>query len=260
MQYEYVQSTKYAFAGHAVLMAAAVALSFWQGCLRRPREELVEFTVVLDQGRIDVAPQDKPEPPAPAPKDPEPIREPDPPPPVPPVPITPVDTHEAVVLDKKPDKPPEPKPPEPKPDKPEIKIGPRIVRQTTTAPKPVRATQPRLSATEIERMLKNGATPGVRNTLANDEVSRCMLLIKRALYAAWDPPSRADAGSRPAEVELRFGASGRIMSARISQSSGNADYDRSVTAAVAAVDRVDGLTTAFLQRYDRLTVEFKLEE
>jgi hypothetical protein len=33
-----------------------------------------------------------------------------------------------------------------------------------------------------------------------------------------------------------------------------------VTAAVAAVDRVDGLTTAFLQRYDRLTVEFKLEE
>lgn len=258
MQNEYVQSTRYALAGHVTLIAAAVVFSFWRSFLRPPVEIPLDITVVLDPGRIEMAPQDQATPQPPAPKDPEPIRDPDPPPPVPPVPvvpITPVDTPDAVVPDKKNEKPPDPKP-----VKPEIKIGPRIVRQVVTPLKNVRATQPRLSAAEIERMLRQGATPGVRNSIPDNEISRCMLLIKRALYAAWDPPSRADAGPRPAELELRFDGGGRIISFRLTQPSGAAAYDRSVLAAADAVGRVEGLTTAFLQRYDRLTVEFKLED
>jgi hypothetical protein len=213
------------------------------------------------------------------------MRDPAPPPPLPPAPVLPVDKQDTMVLNKKPDKQPAPKPPDPKPAPPEVKIGPRIVRSASTPPRPVRVapklsaaeierllrqagsasgartTHAQMSAAEIERQLKNGALSGVANSIPDDEISRCMLLIKRALYAAWDPPSRADAGPRPAELELRFGTGGRIISTRLTQPSGSVGYDRSVTAAAAAVDHVDGLTTAFLQRYDyRLTVEFKLEE
>lgn len=255
MRQEYVQSTRYAFVGHAVIIAVAVVLSFWHGWLRQPREIPVEFTVVLDPGRMEMSPEDKSVAPTPKSRLPDPIPEPDPPPSVPPVPVVPVNVPNAIVSDNNTDKPPTPKP-----SKTEIKIGPRIVRQASTSPRSVRTTQPRLSASEIERLLKLGATPGVRNTIPDDEVSRCMLLIKRALYTAWDPPSRVDAGAQPAELELRFGVGGRIINTRLIKPSGNVDYDRSVIVAAAALDHVDGLTASFLKRYDRLTVEFKLDD
>jgi colicin import membrane protein len=167
-----------------------------------------------------------------------------------------------VIPDKPPDPtPPDPKPPDPKPPevkkRPEIAIGPRIVRQVESRPAP---SQPRLSAAEIERMLRQGATPGVRNTVSDDEIARCLLLVKRALYAVWHPPSRSEAGNRPAEVELRMGPGGQILGARLVRSSGNPAYDRSALQAADSVGRVEGLTTAFLRRYERLTVAFQLED
>jgi len=251
MQQAYIQSARVALAGHVTMIVAAIAFSFLQSVLRRPRELPIEFSVVLDPGRVAPAPDNKPLPPS---REIEPIRDPDPPPPVPPVPD--VIPDKPVVIDKKPD----PKPPDPKPPRPEIKIGPRILRPTNATTKPARNRQPLLSAAEIERLLKQGVPPGERNTIPEDEISRCMLLIKRALYAAWAPPSRAEAGNRPAELELRFGAGGRIIGSRLTLPSGNAAYDRSVLVAADAVDRVDGLTAAFLQRYDRLTVAFVLDD
>lgn len=250
-----------------------IIFAFVQHNIRQPREIPIEFTVVLDtpqhvaKSTVKETAVEKPAPPPEI----EPVRDPEPPPPLPAV-------QQSVVKDPpKPKpiiKPPEPKPkppepspepaktetkPEPKPKTPEVKIGPRLVRN---GPQNVAKTpkQPALSAKEIERLLKQGAVPGDRNVIPEDEIARCMLLVKRALYAAWLPPSRADAGTKPAEVEIRLGAGGSIVAARMILPSGNAVYDRSVMAAAQSVKRVDGLTANFLRRYDRLTVSFVLDD
>ena len=87
-----------------------------------------------------------------------------------------------------------------------------------------------------------------------------MLLIKRALYNAWDQPALADAGTRPAELELRLDATGGVTGFRISQTSGSETFDRSVLQAAKAVARVNGLTPRFLKAYPRVIVDCKLSE
>jgi hypothetical protein len=137
-----------------------------------------------------------------------------------------------------------------------------VVRQTpapTTLP-PVRlARQPMLSAEEIARLLALGARPGEANVIPQGEVQRCFLLVKRALYDAWVRPSRGDAGPRPAQIELTFGAGGVIAHVRLVRSSGSVILDRSAEAAGRAAGQVSGLTGRFLHDYPRVTVDFELE-
>jgi hypothetical protein len=95
--------------------------------------------------------------------------------------------------------------------------------------------------------------------IPQDEVSRCLLLVKRALYEAWVRPSRGDAGPRPAQIELTFGFGGTIAQVRLVRSSGSVILDRSAEAAGRAVGQVSGLTARFLHDYPRVTVDFELE-
>ena len=92
-----------------------------------------------------------------------------------------------------------------------------------------------------------------------DEISRCIVLVRRAMYDAWQQPGAADAGPRPALLDIRLDSSGRVVSYRIRQSSGSPYFDQTVLKAAANAAPIRGLTPAFLKRYETLTVEFKLE-
>jgi hypothetical protein len=157
---------------------------------------------------------------------------------------------------------PEPDKTPPKPPVSSFTKGERVVRLTpgpTTRPSVKLARQPMLSAEEIARLLALGARPGEANVIPQDEVQRCFVLVKRALYEAWVRPSRGDAGPRPAQIELTFGFRGTIAQVRLVSSSGSVILDRSAEAAARAVGQVSGLTARFLRDYPRVTVDFELE-
>jgi len=273
----YRQSFVTALIGHFLLIVGAIVASVLPGCLRPPPVEAppVDFLPLrtdLPLQRREPAPKD-PVPPPPGPIEP---RNPDmPPDPVPPKPRA-----------RPPDKPPDPTPiPVKDPDaiakdRPHVKPAPsnsveraRVehvpvkIGERTVRPAPLNSgsgartrTPPRLSKGEWDRMFGVTAPLGQTDSVPMDERQRCLILIKRALYDAWDQPALSDSGTRPAELEVRFDASGRVVSYRITQPSGSETLDRSVLMAARAVPRVEGLTARFLRDYPKWTVEFKLSE
>jgi len=120
------------------------------------------------------------------------------------------------------------------------------------------ARKPTLSDEQIRKLLDEGARPGSYTSIL-DEDSRCLEMVRRALYAAWSQPSAADAGAAVSEVAIRLDAGGRITGRELKKASGNAMLDGSVMQAVNAVGRVDGLTPSFLARHEVITVSFKVE-
>lgn len=268
----YNRAIKISLTGHGVVLILALVLSLCSGWIKRkPVEIPLEFTVVIEQSQETThskpdrtPPKPEPEPPKPEPPKPEPPK-PEPPKPQPDPP--PVDAVVPVVKpvvkpDVKPVVKPEPDKTPPKPPVSSFTKGERVVRLTpspTTRPSVKLARQPMLSAEEIARLLALGARPGAANVIPQDEVSRCLLLVKRALYEAWVRPSRGDAGSRPAQIELTFGFGGTIAQVRLVSSSGSVILDRSAEAAARTAGQVSGLTARFLHDYPRVTVDFELE-
>ncbi len=274
-------SLKWSCALHGLLLLLAVVVPLLP--MFRPKEVAipVDFTVVLEENLLEpnVPPQAQPETKPPAPEPPE--KEPEAAPPAP----LPEPPKDAVVVERekpkpKPEKPkaekPKPKPEKPKPvekKEPEKKTfvkGRRIERpvpspqpkEDFTKLKPVTqmpVTDKKLTRAEIESALRDGARPGTRNSIPEDEVARCITLVRRAMYEAWDQPGAGDAGSRPALLDIRLDSAGRVISYRIRQSSGSAYFDQTVLKAAANVEPIRGLSLAFLKQYEWLTVEFKLE-
>ena len=275
-------SLKWSMALHGVLLFLAVVVPLLPSL--RPKEVAIplDFTVVLEENLVEPnVPPDTVKTEQVKPPDPEPEPEPAPLKPVP-LPDPPKD---AVVVEKK-KEPEKKKPPEPvkKPDpvkkpepakKPEFKKGKRVeapkkpqqpkfeeLYKPYDPSKPASVkplTDKKLSRAEIEKALRDGARPGVRNESPADEVSRCVFLVKRAMYEAWEQPGAGDAGPRPALLDIRLDSSGRIVSYRIRQSSGSAFFDQTVLKAAANAAPIRGLSLAFLKQYESLTVEFKLE-
>lgn len=275
-------SLKWSMALHGVLLFLAVVVPLLPSF--RPKEVAIplDFTVVLEENLVEPnVPPDTVKTEQVKPPDPEPEPEPAPLKPVP-LPDPPKD---AVVVEKK-KEPEKKKPPEPvkKPDpvkkpepakKPEFKKGKRVeapkkpqqpkfeeLYKPYDPSKPASVkplTDKKLSRAEIEKALRDGARPGVRNEIPADEVSRCVFLVKRAMYEAWEQPGAGDAGPRPALLDIRLDSSGRIVSYRIRQSSGSAFFDQTVLKAAANAAPIRGLSLAFLKQYESLTVEFKLE-
>jgi len=267
---------------HGVLLFLAVVVPLLPSF--RPKEVAIplDFTVVLEENLVEPnVPPDTVKAEQVKPPDPEPEPEPAPLKPVP-LPDPPKD---AVVVEKK-KEPEKKKPPEPvkKPDpvkktepakKPEFKKGKRVeapkkpqqpkfeeLYKPYDPSKPASVkplTDKKLSRAEIEKALRDGARPGVRNEIPADEISRCVFLVKRAMYEAWEQPGAGDAGPRPALLDIRLDSSGRIVSYRIRQSSGSAFFDQTVLKAAANAAPIRGLSLAFLKQYESLTVEFKLE-
>ncbi|MEI7948418.1 MAG: TonB family protein, partial [bacterium] len=97
------------------------------------------------------------------------------------------------------------------------------------------------------------------NQSCENEIPRCVSLVRNALYEAWEQPKQSEGGSRPAKLYIRLDASGRVINYRITQSSGSTIFDTSVLKAAANCPPVRGLTADFLKKYDELTIEFRLE-
>ena len=275
-------SLKWSMALHGVLLFLAVVVPLLPSF--RPKEVAIplDFTVVLEENLVEPnVPPDTVKAEQVKPPDPEPEPEPAPLKPVP-LPDPPKD---AVVVEKK-KEPEKKKLPEPvkKPDpvkkpepakKTEFKKGKRVeapkkpqqpkfeeLYKPYDPSKPASVkplTDKKLSRAEIEKALRDGARPGVRNEIPADEISRCVFLVKRAMYEAWEQPGAGDAGPRPALLDIRLDSSGRIVSYRIRQSSGSAFFDQTVLKAAANAAPIRGLSLAFLKQYESLTVEFKLE-
>jgi TonB family protein len=259
---------------HGTLLALALVLPLLPSCRRKDLVIPLDFTVVLEENLVEPAeapaenPAEAPDAPEPLPEPPEPVPLPEPP-------------KEAVTVkrEEKPKPPapkPEPKPapkPEPKPKPPDKKPfvkGRRVEapkkpaqpKEDFTKLKPVTSmpvTDKRLTRAEIEKALRDGAKPGTRNVVPEDEISRCIVLVRQAMYDAWQQPGAADAGPRPALLDIRLDSSGRVVSYRIRQSSGSAYFDQTVLKAAAAAAPIRGLSSAFLKQFENLTVEFKLE-
>jgi TonB family protein len=259
---------------HSALLAFSFIFPLFPSCRRKDITIPLDFTVVLEENLVEFE-EVAPETPTETPQAPEPEPEPVPEPPQPvPLPDPPKDAVEV----KKPDKPkpPAPKPPpkpKPTPKPPEKKPfvkGKRIEapkkpaqpKEDFTKLRPVTSkpvTDKRLTRAEIDKALRDGAKPGTRNILPDDEISRCVVLVRRAMYDAWEQPGLADAGPRPALLDIRLDSSGRLVSYRIRQSSGSAYFDQTVLKAAANVAPIRGLSSGFLKQFETLTVEFKLE-
>jgi TonB family protein len=261
-------SLRWSLIFHGVLLLIAIGFALRHRLIRRKTPQPVEFTIVL--------PEDIPEPVEVKSDEPPVEVEPDPT-----MPDAPPQVKEAVVLKKEPPKA-KPKPVEkPKPaEKPKEKPPPKKVeppkpepfkkgRRVTTQPKEdftklkratvTTAQEKPLSSDEIRKALQAGARPGTRNTLPDSEVSRCISLVRRAMYDAWIQPGSAEAGPRPAQLTIRLDSAGRLVSYRLKQSSGSAYFDQSVLKAAAGVQQIRGLSADFLKQYETLTIEFVLD-
>jgi len=225
----------------------------------RPREILVtEFTVVLEENLIEPSPvSPSPTPPAPTLLKTDPTPDPKPPEELPPIKdVIPIDQQKKKDTKKELDPP---KPPESKP----FKKGERVER-TEVKPKEdftnlQRVTEKQLTKAEIEKLLRDGAKSDVRNQVPPNEVSRCFSLIKQALYDAWAQPGSAG-GTPTAVLEIRLNSAGKIIDYRITRTSGNAYFDKTVLkAAAVCCQPIRGLSASFLKQYETLTVTFELQ-
>lgn len=150
---------------------------------------------------------------------------------------------------------PEPKPkPKPKPRK-KIEVSrKRVTRSNQPQPKP----RNRLSKAEIEKLLAEGAQPSDHTSIP-DESARCLALIKQTLYAVWEQPSREAATGAEAVLRLHLGPSGRVSDGALQRRSGNATLDASVMRVAESVQRIHGLSGAFIRRHPTVTVAFTVE-
>ena len=247
------------------LLFAASILSSLPFFRRKEKPPLppIEFTIEIPDSMVEQA---KPEEEKPAPKPPDIVKDPE------------------DIPDPIPDKPeikePEKAPP-PKIIKKPIEISKKIIEKPTkkeiikqnkiiVKPKEIIKKLPpnvktvknpgvRLSAKEIEKLLAMGAKASDHTSIPGDN-EICLLAIKNALYAAWVMPPAEDNTGRPAEIEIRLGSTGAVLSYRLISSSGNRNFDDSALAAAAAVPAFSNLSPEFLRAYNNIvTIEFQLE-
>ena len=153
---------------------------------------------------------------------------------------------------------PEPAPqPEPAPPKPPRK---KIERSTRRITRPVDRppAEKTLSREEIQELLERGIKPG-NETILPDKDGLCLDRVRRVFYAAWEQPSREEAGDTVVRASVSFGDDGAIVARRLVGSSGNALLDASVMRALNAVQRVTGLTADFIKRHRTVVIAFKVE-
>lgn len=273
MTVQYRQSFVAALTGHAVLILAVLIVSAFPGWFRpKPVDVPILWLppTTTEPLQRRAPPPEHPVPPPPAVEPTEPKTPETPPDPVPPrAPAKPVEKPEpddAIPIKSVVQKPVEHTKPTTSNDAAHVtsphvpvKLGPVVSRPVTSSGPPSHKPL-HFDKRDWDTMMGVNAPIGHVDSIPMDERQRCMLLIKRALYDAWDQPASADAGLRPAGLEIHLDLSGRISSYTITQSSGSPQFDRTVLLAAKAVPQVEGLSTSFLKEYSRLTVEFKLSE
>ncbi len=118
----------------------------------------------------------------------------------------------------------------------------RETGKATAADKP-------MSQEEFKKYMMQGYKIGARNQLAANEESRCVSLVAAALKRNWRDDFHWTESLVSVYLEITFGAGGRLKSYRIVRSSGDAQVDRSVLAAVRATGSVAGLSPDFVRKY-----------
>ncbi len=258
------------------LHVAFFAILWFAGQLIVREKEVVipiDLTVVVQEnldGNEDEPPPleqpspTPPEPTPPPPPPPEPVREPDPP--------RPVDAVEVVT-------PPEPTPPPPPPPEKteeqkrkerEEARRKRLEEMRNSAKDNPRPTPPRnngrteqktLSDEEIRKLLQQGYKPGTSEQIAPNEESMCLGFVKQAIDAKWRELSPKIGRAGMVQITIRFDRNGRITSAALAQSCGDATSDAAAMKVVQSVGLVRGLTTNFLTKYSResITIRYKVE-
>ncbi len=212
---------------HAAVVVVLMSYGFLSGCFRKPPDVVIPIEFLVDVRAAE---------PVAAERMPEPVRRP------------------------RPDPVPDPVvPPEP-PRRREIQVNTnRVVRRTDPPATPPPATpQPTLSQEEIRRLLAAGAQASDRTSIP-DEDQRGLAIIRSALYAVWQPPSKASAGDAEAVLMLRLEPDGSVRSAALSRRSGNEVLDRSVEQVGEQVRRIHGLPPGFASRRAQVTIAFTVE-
>jgi TonB family protein len=169
--------------------------------------------------------------------------------------------------EKKPE-PPKEKPPEPKIETPKPAEAPKMVAaapptRAEVAPPPVAEAPPAAAppTVDLPTMVFDDGAKQVQEV--SDPKLLYKGLVEHALHSNWNRPEDVADDSYIAEVELNIDNHGKVTSSRWLRGSGDARWDKSVKAAVAATKVISrpppkGFPESFRVRFD---VEmFKTEE
>jgi TonB family protein len=159
----------------------------------------------------------------------------------------------------KPKEPPKPPKEEPKPEIPKPIEQPKAVAATPPPAAPAPASAPPVEAPPAVAPPTIDASFFADGAKAVMEVSDPKLIykgaIERALRVNWERPEDVKDDEFTAEVELAIDAAGKVTGSRWVKGSGNARWDKTVKAAVAATRTVGsapppGFPAKFTARFD----------
>jgi protein TonB len=246
---------------HVAIVLVLVVHSSLRGCFKPKEKEIVTFIefgapappVQVEQvSQMSEPSTPEPEPPAPEPPSPDPV-------PAPVKKTIPKPTPKPKPKPKpKPIKKPEPvkkiepvKKPEPKKPKWKATKPEDIIKGQKITPK---QTKPAVSEQDIAKALSGISSPSasVGNSGENAAYDAHIYTV---FYNAWSQP--ASPASRPAEVTISIQSNGRITKKRLSRSSGDAEFDKTV---MAAVNRISMLPRKPPPDYprDNIVVQFRI--
>lgn len=129
----------------------------------------------------------------------------------------------------------------------------RIIRGSKERP-----ARKQLSEKEIKKLLAQGAKAGDHTSIPDDD-ARCFEIVRQALYGAWVQPSAEEAAGAVAEASIRLRRDGIVVDRNLVRKSGNPVLDASVMQALHSIRRIAGLSSAFVNRHEVITVSFEIE-
>jgi protein TonB len=234
----------------------------------------IELTVAMGTGEVEETP---PEPPPP---EPEPESEPQPKPPTPPPePPKPQPTEEIkkdALIDEKIKKVKEIKPPKPVRTNVVKRVEDTKPQKTAKELLQERIAKMRAAATDVKvpknvnytsggeqrppnwkELLNKGYIPGKVTTLAPNETSRCLALLKRAIDDRWRELSPRTGSRGTVNISIKLNKSGDITTASLISGTGDPTTDAAALKVVRSVGNVRGLSSQFLERYSKETITIR---
>lgn len=123
---------------------------------------------------------------------------------------------------------------------------------------PPKGKQPPLSIEQIKKLLLAGAKPGSINVVPDDDTLEKQI-VKQRFYDAWSQPSKTDVGNAQVEALITLGSDGTVLTRMIRKKAGIQVMNESVEQALKAVDRIDGLSSKFIENNKEISITFMVE-
>lgn len=135
-----------------------------------------------------------------------------------------------------------------------------IVRSQKRVSRRIDGKPPRkqLAPEEIKKFLARGAIPGDHTSVLDDDW-QYFEMVRQVLYNAWVQPSDEEVGDAVTEVSIRLQQDGQVIDRSLVRKSGNTVMDDSVIQAANSVQRIEGLSPAFLRKHKVIIVSFRVE-